>query len=124
MAAFGKEWVALALCAMLAVAGTVGASLLARNADTAMHPSDRGALNAPEFTVTAVDGSNVISLSQLRGKVVLLDLMASWCTACIAGMPQLVALNASYADEEFVLLSIGADDVTDNAVKGRFTWLF
>ncbi len=110
-----REWAAITLCLLLALGGAATALALAHGADEAMRPRQDSLRMAPDFTVAQVDGSGTITLSALRGKVVLLDLMASWCTACIAGMPQLVAINASYADAPFLLISIGTDDLTDSA---------
>ena len=41
---------------------------------------------APDFTVTLTDGSQV-RLSELRGKVVMLQFTASWCGVCRKEMP-------------------------------------
>lgn len=43
---------------------------------------------APDFTLTALDGESV-TLSELRGSVVVLDFWATWCHWCIKGMPKL-----------------------------------
>ncbi len=44
---------------------------------------------APDFTATTLDGE-AVRLSDLRGKVVMLNLFASWCGPCRAEMPHLV----------------------------------
>lgn len=59
----------------------------------------------PDVNLTLLDGSQK-KLSELRGKVVLLNFWASWCPPCIAELPDLIELADSYPQEiELVLLS-------------------
>jgi peroxiredoxin len=44
---------------------------------------------APDFTIEFADGSPSKKLSELRGKVVLLQFTASWCSVCLKEMPHL-----------------------------------
>ena len=61
---------------------------------------------APDFELTASDGKGV-RLSDLRGKVVLLNFWATWCPPCKAEMPDLNALQRKYgAERDFVVLGI------------------
>ena len=60
-------------------------------ADTATTADDRGYIvsvgqQAPDFTMTLTDGSQM-RLSDLRGKVVMLQFTASWCGVCRKEMP-------------------------------------
>ncbi len=64
--------------------------------------------SAPAFTFTSFSG-NEISLSQFKGKVVLLDFWESWCGYCIMAMPKLNKLQNRWKD---TLTIIGV--VTEN----------
>lgn len=60
---------------------------------------------APDFTLKDLKGQNV-SLSQFKGKVVLLDFWASWCPPCQASTPFLVEMHKKYGSKGLVVLSI------------------
>ncbi|MBE0517568.1 MAG: redoxin domain-containing protein [Methanophagales archaeon] len=63
---------------------------------------------APPFTLTSIDGLN-FSLSDYRGKVVVLDLMATWCPVCQAEMKELAQLRQEKT--EVVILTVSVDPV-------------
>lgn len=67
---------------------------------------------APEFTLDDLDGQPV-SLSQFRGKVVLLDFWASWCGPCIGDLPHLRQIKERTAGQPVVFLNLSLD--TDEA---------
>ncbi|MBC6906481.1 TlpA family protein disulfide reductase [Saccharophagus sp. K07] len=69
---------------------------------------------APDFTLTALDGSKV-KLSDLKGQVVMLNFWASWCGPCRQEMPLLNDIYASYKKAGFVLLGINVDEIVDDA---------
>ena len=56
----------------------------------------------PDFTVDCVDGS-VFTLSEQRGKVVVINLWATWCTPCVKELPDFDRLQREYPDEVAVL---------------------
>jgi len=69
---------------------------------------------APEFALTALAG-NKVSLSSLRGKVVLIDFWAQWCEPCKRELPQLDKLAQEYARKGVVVLAVNIDKVRENA---------
>ncbi len=60
---------------------------------------------APEFTATDIDG-NSISLSDLQGRVVVLNFMATWCQSCVWEAGRLVEVYDNYQEQDVVMLSI------------------
>ncbi len=51
---------------------------------------------APEFSLRTVEGKK-LSLSDYKGKAVLINFWATWCAPCKIEMPWLVALHSQYA---------------------------
>ena len=64
---------------------------------------------APDFQLEDNQG-NLISLSDLRGKVVMLNFWATWCPPCRAEMPSMEKLNKEMAGEDFVMLAINIEE--------------
>lgn len=64
---------------------------------------------APDFTVTTLEGQT-LKLSDLRGKVVLLNFWGTWCGPCRREMPDLQALYSQYGDVDFVILGLAVRD--------------
>ncbi len=62
----------------------------------------------PVFTVQTRDG-RVLTADSLRGRVVLVNIWATWCPPCRAEMPALQQLADSHAEEPFVLLGLSVD---------------
>ena len=63
---------------------------------------------APDFTLNAPDGQPV-SLSQFKGKVVLMDFWASWCGPCIADLETLRKIKERVAAQSVVFLNVSLD---------------
>ncbi|MBQ6653395.1 MAG: TlpA family protein disulfide reductase [Prevotella sp.] len=64
---------------------------------------------APEFTLKTADGTEV-SLSDFKGKTVVLDFWASWCPDCRKDIPEMKRLHEAYGDKvAFVSVSFDTD---------------
>jgi len=75
--------------------------------------SARTGTAAPDFTLQDLHGRDV-TLSQFRGKVVLLEFWATWCPPCRATVPELVALQGRYKGRAFTVLGISVNDEGGN----------
>ncbi len=70
---------------------------------------------APDFELAKTDGTKM-KLSDLRGKYVLLDFWASWCSPCRAENPNLVKAYKKYKDKNFTIYQVSLD-------KDKQAWL-
>jgi len=64
---------------------------------------------APDFTLEDTKG-NKVTLSSLRGKVVLVNFWATWCPPCRAEMPSMEKLNVAMQGDDFVMLAINIEE--------------
>jgi peroxiredoxin len=62
-----------------------------------------------DFTLRDVSGGQV-TLSALRGKVVLMEFWATWCPPCRKSIPELKELHNNLKGEDFALLAIAVKD--------------
>ena len=80
---------------------------------------------APEINLKSPNG-DLISLSSLKGKVVLLDFWASWCRPCRAENPNVVRLYNKYKDKGFTVYSVSLDQNKDKwlaaIVQDQLNW--
>ncbi len=70
---------------------------------------------APDFTLRSLDNKTV-RLSDFRGKAVLLNFWATWCTPCKIEMPWFVDLQNRYGAEGLQVVGVAMDDATPNDI--------
>ena len=74
----------------------------------ASHPAHPERPEAPDFEATRRDGTKV-KLSQLRGKVVLVDFWATWCMPCMGEMPNVKATYEKLGGADFEIVGVSLD---------------
>lgn len=75
---------------------------------------------APEFSLADLRG-NAVRLANLKGKVVFINVWATWCEPCRQEMPSMQALYERLTGPDFEMLAVSADqsprDVVERFVK-------
>lgn len=95
--------------AVVLILGISGAIIVSKNLD---HPARKAAigLEAPGFELRDTDG-RMWRLSDLRGKVVLLNLWASWCETCKEELPSIQNLiNSERNNDKLLFISVLYND--------------
>lgn len=64
---------------------------------------------APEFTCKTMDGKDV-SLRSMAGKLVYIDVWATWCGPCLRELPHLETLQDDYRKKDIIFVSISIDE--------------
>jgi peroxiredoxin len=72
-------------------------------------------LEAPDFTFPDLNGKE-ISLTDYRGKVVLVNIWATWCPPCRQEMPSMQKLYENFKNENFEILAVSIDSEGREAV--------
>ncbi len=75
-----------------------------------------GGAMAADFTLQDLSGKDV-KLSDMRGKVVVLEFWATWCPPCRASIPGIEKIYESYKDKGVVVLAVSMDDGGWDAVQ-------
>ena len=74
---------------------------------------------APDFTLKDLSGHE-LRLSDLKGKVVLLNFWATWCPPCRKEVPSLVSLNSQMSGKAFQMVTVSIDEGGKQAIEEFF----
>ncbi len=115
-----RRWlIALAALAVVGVAGLFAAGMV-----LSAQPGKRPTVGspAPDFSMPLYEGyraglPETIRLSDLRGKVVVLNFWASWCVECVKETDALEAVWREYTDRGVVVLGVDHLDTEPAARK-------
>lgn len=91
----------------------------AATTDGAPPPSPREGFSAPDFTLDLLGGGE-ITLSDLRGQAVMINLWASWCPPCREEMPAIQKVYEEYKDQGLVVLAVNTTNQDTEAAAAAF----
>jgi thiol-disulfide isomerase/thioredoxin len=75
---------------------------------------------APNFTLPNLNG-DLVSLTDFKNKVILIDFWASWCKPCRMENPKLVKLHKKFSKNDFEIISVSLDG-TQRQTDSRTAW--
>ena len=96
----------------LAFIATISLSACEKEPTTALfNPETAGAI-ATDFTMPTIDGKQ-LTLSDHKGKLILLNFWASWCPPCRFEIPDFIKLQKKYKDKNFTFIGIAMENLDD-----------
>ncbi|MBV8491089.1 MAG: TlpA family protein disulfide reductase [Candidatus Eremiobacteraeota bacterium] len=106
------RWLLLAAAAIVAIAILV--PLFRAPSERPAGPSGLAGVSAPVFQLRDDTGAGV-SLDRYRGRVVLMNLWATWCPPCRAEMPDLQRLYEAYRSHGLVVVGVNEGESPQRA---------
>ncbi len=101
-----KSWtLGIALVALISGIWLIGSRV--HEAGLAVREAPQPGYRAPGFSLRTLDGET-LSLSELRGRTVVLNFWATWCPPCRAEMPAFQRLYARYVDRGLMVIGVNA----------------
>lgn len=107
-----RQWLTVAVVALV-VGGLIGAGWVARDRFAPVEVGSR----APNFVAKDLEG-NPVSLEDLRGQVVFLNIWATWCPPCVEEMPSMQRLYEQLAPEGLRIVGVSIDAAPGSADSG------
>jgi thiol-disulfide isomerase/thioredoxin len=102
---------ALVVVALVAALMLYAGFHLSRSSGAASRPRIAKSTLAPDFSLESLEGKSM-RLSDFRGKAVLLNFWATWCTPCRIEMPWFVELQKQYGAQGLQIVGVAMDDAS------------
>jgi len=99
----------IVICCLILSAAVLMMAGCSKKEETAVVAEVRETKPVPDITVNSL--KNVpLKLSQLKGKVVLLNFWATWCPPCRGEIPSMMKLNSAMAGKPFQMVAVSIDE--------------
>ena len=108
-----KQWLIVGIIITLIAVGAIVGTRLAPD----IFPVEVGA-KAPQFRAINIDrAADSVTLDTWKGKVVLINVWATWCEPCRVEMPALQRLYQALDTNQFKLVSVSIDETDPSTVR-------
>jgi cytochrome c biogenesis protein CcmG, thiol:disulfide interchange protein DsbE len=109
-----QQWMLVASIVTIIALGLVAATRLMRDQ---LFPVTIGS-TAPNFRAKVLGANTYKTLDDYKGKVVLLNLWATWCEPCLREMPSIERLHQAYGDKGLSVVAVSVDAyANDDSVR-------
>lgn len=109
----------IALVSLIGVLWIWQAAIPAGATTGSLLPAPREGFPAPDFTLPALDSGDV-TLSGLRGEVVIMNLWTAWCPPCRDEMPALDEAYRQYREQGLIVLGVNSTFQDDEKTAAAF----
>lgn len=75
---------------------------------------------APNISVVSISDGSLLKLSDLKGKVVLLNFWATWCPPCRQEIPSMMKLNSAMSGKPFQMVAVSVDEGGKSVIDSFF----
>ena len=126
-----KLWAAIGLLMLMAMTACAPAATTSSNSTTGSTTNGSTATTAvQDITFTDARDGKPLKISDFKGKTVVIEAMAAWCSNCLNQQRQVIETLKQIDPATIVYISLGVDSSEDAALlaayaeKNGFTWRF